>query len=388
MTHGISDEGRRKRGRSRSHNGARALHSRDPSVGERISRRDGAESQTRANSSEPSSPSPRFQVVKGKGKAVDLGRVVNDLGPSTSGSEAERVTIDKGATDPRIHGFPNAEHTVIGDSKVGNRDRAPKVLTLRQSVRAHLSLPKTEPVKVSGPNCEPENRIPGPGLRHGHPSLLERVSGMEETLGNQAISVSAVHPGVSASPYPSHSLRPVPMRPQRSTETSIKTNPTEEGSIDVDNQCADHIAHDNNVTAHADRPDRAPRVDTDDRRTHVRLGKMKNVTALDASPTTPASPPIPPVSSASAGPGETTFPAPVVGNLRRKLLERLEGERNRAIGAASGELEVERVAGNAGEDSLRAELRARNRLRARLAVAEGDRHVDILEPLGTINLSV
>jgi len=381
ITRGVSHEGGRKRSRSGSHDRARAPRSRDPSVDERTSR---SESQTIASCSKPPSLSLRPQVVKGKGKAVDLGRVASDLGPSRSGSEAERVTIDKAVADARIRGFPNVEHTVIGISKRGNRDRAPKTLTLRQSVQAHLSLPKFEPLKVSGHPDQPENRSSGPGLRHGHPSLLERISGMEEILNSQPGSVSAAHPGTPTSPYPPPSLRPASIRPQRSAGTSSSNiNPTGEEPIDIDNQRLDHVSnitHDNNSATHADRPDRASRVDTDDERTYVRLTKMKNVTVAGIPPTAPTSPPTPSVPSTPVESGGTTPPAPVVAGLRSKLSGRLDGERKRAVGAASGELEVEPVAGNISEDSLRAELKARNRLRARLVVPKGDCHVDILEP--------
>ena len=108
---------------------------------------------------------------------------------------------------------------------------------------------------------------------------------------------------------------------------------------------------------------------------------MKNVVATVIPSAAPRSPSISSVPSTPAGPGETTPPSPLLANLRSKLLEeRLDRERKRAIGAASGELQVEPVVGNISEDSLRAELRARNRLRTRLIVAKGDRHVDILEP--------
>lgn len=376
--------GKRKRSRSKSQDRARALRSRDPSVDEPASRKDRSGSQTLSSSSEPPSASPHPRVTKGKGKAVDLGRAANSLGRCTSGSEAERgVTIDKDVGDARIHGFPNPEHTVIGDSKRGNRDRRPKTLSLRQSVQAHLSLPKTEPLKVSGPPDEPQNTFSGPGLRHGRLSLLERISGMEEVLSSKPVSVSAAHLDAPASPYPSLPLRPAVIRPHRSARTSGNIGPTEGGTVGINDQRPDHISsisHENDVAAYADRPDRAPRVDTDDERTHVRLAEMKNVMAARIPPTARMSPPMPPVPSTPVESGGATTPTPVLENLRSKLLERLDGERKRSVGAASGELEVEPVVGNASEGSLRAELRARNRLRARLAVANGDRRVDILEP--------
>jgi len=80
--------------------------------------------------------------------------------------------------------------------------------------------------------------------------------------------------------------------------------------------------------------------------------------------------------------GQGAQPSSVATILRNKLLERLENERERAIGAASGEPEVEPVPGNISESSLRAELKARNELRTRLAVVKGGRHVGILEPFG------
>jgi len=98
------------------------------------------------------------------------------------------------------------------------------------------------------------------------------------------------------------------------------------------------------------------------------------------TPPTAAPPSMPQDPPTSAEQGEVTHPASVVTVLRNKLLERLENERERAIGAASRETEVEPVLGNISEDSLRAELRARNELRTRLAVVKGGRHVGILEP--------
>jgi len=97
-------------------------------------------------------------------------------------------------------------------------------------------------------------------------------------------------------------------------------------------------------------------------------------------PATATPPSIPQDPLTSAEQGEATHPASVVTVLRNKLLERLENERERAIGAASGELGAEPVPGNISEDSLRAELRARNELRTRLAVVNGGRHVGNLEP--------
>ena len=93
---------------------------------------------------------------------------------------------------------------------------------------------------------------------------------------------------------------------------------------------------------------------------------------------TPASIPQDPPTSAEQG--RTTQPDSTATVLRNKLLEKLENERECAIGAASGELEVESVPGKISEDSLRAELRARNELRTRLAVLKGDCHVGNLEP--------
>ena len=383
MRGGITEERGRKRKRPRSHDRPGALRSRGPSANERVSGRERSESKTLASSREPT-PSPHSLAIKGKGKAVDLSRVANGLGPSTSGSEAERTTIDKGAGDARIHGLPNEEHTVIGDSKRGNRDRAPKTLTLRQSVQAHLSLPKTQPVKVSGPPDEPKNRTPGPGLRHGRPSLLQRISGMEGSLSGQPVSVSALHLDISANPHPHTSQRQAAIRPQRSAATCGNIDNSEEGTVGIDNQSPDHISnitHDKNVTAHAGRPNRTPRVDTDAERSHAGLTDMKSPTTVAGIPlTAPTPPPTPPVPPTPTEPGKITAPAPVVRNLRDRLLERLDDERKRAIGAASGELEVEPVAGKTSEGSLRAELRARNRLRARLAVAKCDGHVDVLEP--------
>lgn len=314
---------------------------------------------------------------------MDLSRVANRLSPSTSKSEAERVTIDNSLLHAPIHGFPNAEHTVIVDSKRGNRDRAPKALTLRQSVQAHLSLPKTQLLKVSSPPDEPEDRTSGPPLRHGRPSLLERISGMEEVLHNEPVSVSSAHIYISTGPYKSPPQSNA-MHPQRSAGTNRDINLIRERSTNIDSQHPDHISnitYDNNFTAHAICPNRAPRADTDYERTHVGLAKMKNVVATVIPSAAPRSPSISSVPSTPAGPGETTPPSPLLANLRSKLLEeRLDRERKRAIGAASGELQVEPVVGNISEDSLRAELRARNRLRTRLIVAKGDRHVDILEP--------
>ncbi|KAF9653602.1 hypothetical protein BDM02DRAFT_3182613 [Thelephora ganbajun] len=321
-----------------------------------------------------------IQVVKGKGKAMDLDEVANSPGPPTSGSEVERATIDKEAGDAQVCELPNTEHMVIGDSIRGNRDRRPKALTLRQSVQAHLSLQKTEPHKVSRPAAGPESRISGPGLRHGRPSLFERISGMEGVPHSQLVSVSAVD--ISASPDHAHPLRPAAVQPERLGVASSNINPTEEGTIDIDNQRPDlisNIIRQDNSATQADRPDRPPRINAEDvlERTRLRLAKMKNVVVAGIPPTAPTPPAIPLDPSTPAG----AIPlVPVVATLRNKLLERLESERKRAIGAASGEPEVEPVAGNISEDSLKAELRARNQLRARLVVAKADRHVGNLEP--------
>lgn len=315
---------------------------------------------------------------------MDLSRIANDLGPSPNGGEAERAAIDEGAVSTGTHGFPKVEHTVIVDSKRGNRDRAPKTLSLRQSVQAHLSLQRAEPLKVSRLLDEPENRIAGPDHRHGRPSLLERVSGMEGVPHSQPISVAAPHSDTSVSLDPSRTPRPAAALPQRTAGTKSHISPTGEGTIVTDNQRRDpifNVTHENNLTAPADRPDRVPRVDTDDvlERTRIRLAKMKNMMVAGIPPTAPTPPPIPSDPSTPEEPEETIPPAPAIAGLGNKLLERLEGERKRAIGAASGELGVEPVAGNISEDSLKAELRARNRLRARLAVAKSDHHVDTLE---------
>jgi hypothetical protein len=306
---------------------------------------------------------------------------VNDLGHSASGSEAERITIDNGAINAPVHGHPNAEHTVIDSSKRGKRDRTPRVLTIRQSVEAHLSLKKTELLKVSRPPDESKVRIPGPDLRHGRRSLLERISGMEGTLPSQP--APAAHPDISAIPDTSYPLPPAAVRPQQSVGTSSDNIPTEEGTVVIDNHHPDPISNTickSTLTAHADRPDRVPRANTDAvlERTRIRLAKMKNAMVAGVPPTAPTPPPIPLDPSTPAELEEP--PSPAVANLRDRLLERLEGERKRAIGAASGELEVEPVAGNISEDSLKAELKARNRLRTRLVVAKVDRHVGILEP--------
>lgn len=375
VNHGIPHERRRKRSRSWSHDRAGTLHSLNPSVDEPRDR-----SGSRTSSPEPSPLFPRPQASKGKAKAVDLGTVANDLAPSTSGSEAERVTIDNAVVDARINGFPNAEHTVIGHSKRGNRDRTPKLLTLRQSVQAHLSLPKTEPVKVSGPPDELKNRSSGPVLRHGRPSLLERISGMEEIPNDKPVSVSAAHLDISTRPRPPHPLSPpVAMRPQLTPGTISNIDLAKEGTTDIDNHPPDHISnisHNTGVTAHADRSDRAPRVDTDNERTQGRPVKIESVVVTGIPSTSPFSPvpPIPLVPWTLAESKETNPFAPVVMNLRSKLLERLDGERKRAIGAASGESQVEPDVGNISEDTLRAELRARSRLRARLTPGR------ILEP--------
>lgn len=330
------------------------------------------------------SPS-RSQVTKGKGRAEDLSKVASDLGPSMNGTGGERATIDKGAVNTQVRGFPNAENTVIGDSKRGKRDRAPKALNLRQSVQAHLSLQKVEPVKVSRLLDEPGSEIPGPVPRHGRPSLLERISGMEEIPQRQPTSVSPAHVDSSANLDPPRSLRPAVAPPQAYAGTNRYIDSTGGSAIDIDSQRRNPISnvnHENDLTAPSDRPDRALRVDTDDvlERTRIRLAKMKNTMVAGIPPTAPTPPPIPLDVPTPVEPEETTPPTPVVASLRNKLLERLEGERKRAIGAASGELGVGPVAENISEGSLQAELRVRNRLRARLAVTKGDCHVDILEP--------
>ena len=297
---------------------------------------------------------------------MDLGRAVNEFGPSTS--EAETATTEVG--------FPNSEHTAIEGSKRGNRDRAPKALTLRQSVQDHLSL--DGPLQASRPLAGP-----GPDPRHGRPSLLERISRMEEVPHNQ--TVSAVHQGVSAGPDPTRSLRSTAVQPGQSGTVDNNTKPADEHTVNIGSNRADAISDlicQDNPTAQAERPDRAPRVNTNDilERTRIRLAKVKNVMVAGIPPTAPTPPPMPLDCPTPAGPGETTPPAPVVAALRNKLLERLEGERKRAIGAASGGLEVEPVGGNISEGSLKAELRARNQLRARLAAVKVDYHVGNLEP--------
>ena len=201
---GASHERRRKRSRSRSHDREGVQRLRDPSVGERerTSQRAQSASQAVTDSSGLSSPASRSQAVKGKGKAVDLRQVVNDLVPSASGGEAGRTTIDKGVGNAQTRELPKAEHTVIDNSKPGNRDRTPKALTLRQSVWAHLSLNQTEPTEVSRTPA-----VSGPDLRHGRPSLLERISGMEEVPESQLVSAPTVHVGTSAGTDPALSLR-------------------------------------------------------------------------------------------------------------------------------------------------------------------------------------
>lgn len=350
-TSGTSRERRRKRNLSRSRDRARA---RDPSV---------------------SPPPPR--VTKGKERAVDLSGVADGLSPAANGSGGERTAIDKGAVNTRV---PNVENTVIGDFKRGNRDRAPKALTLRQSVQAHLSLQKSEPLKVSRLLDELGNNISGPSLRHGRPSLLERISGMEEILHRQSTSVSPPHVNSSTNIDPIH---PLPSAPQLSAGTNGNACSAEGGTIDnQSHNPVSNVDHENDLTAPADRPDRTPRVDTEAvlQRTRIRLAKMKNTMVAGIPPTAPTPPPIPLDLPTPVEPEETTPPTPVVENLRNRLWERLESERKRAIGAASGELSGGPVAGNISEDSLQAELRARSRLRARLAVTKGDSHVDILEP--------
>ena len=387
--HDTSLERKRKRSRSRSHDSRRVKGSRDPSPNACTPQRDRSESQTLVSSSEPSSPAPHPQAVKGKGKAVELGIVANSLDPSAGGSGTARTTIDKSIGSAQIRERPNAEHTVIGISKRGKRDRTPKALTLRQSVQAHLSLQKAEPLKVSRSVAEPESATPGPDLRHGRPSLLERISGMEGAPQSQPIPVSAARPDVSTSPGSGRLLRSAAAEPRErsggASNNNININYAEEDIIDIDNHRPDpisNVTHQDNADAQAGCADRTPRVNPRDvlERTRVRLAKMKNVMVAGVPPTAPTPPPIALDPSTPAEPEETVAPAPdVIATLRNRLLERLESERRDAIGAASGEPGVEPVAGNASEDSLRAELRARNQLRARLAVAKADRHVGNLE---------
>ena len=382
-TPGTSYGRSRKRSRSMSRDKERDRRLRDASIDERTLRRDRSGSRTLATSSGSSSPVPHSQVVKGKGKAVDLGGVASGIGPSTSGAEAEMGTTDK--TVGNVRDLTNAEHTVIGDFKRRNRDRTPKALTLRQSVQAHLSLQQTEPLKVSRPPAWPKTRIPGPDLRHGRPSLLERISGMEEAHQNQLVSVSGVHLGVPAGSDPARSPRLTAGQPEEPGTDDNRINPTEQGTTDIDGPRLDPISNvinQNNSVAQAERPDRVPRVDTKEvlERTRIRLAKMKNMMVAGIPPTAPTPPPIPLDPSMPVELGETTPAVPVVATPRNKLLERLESERRRAIGAASGEPEVEPITGNISEDSLKAELRARNQLRVRLAVVKGDGHVGNLAP--------
>ena len=375
--HDITYVKRRKRSRSRSHDRERARQSQDLGIDACTLQRARSESQTLAGSSGPSSPAPRSQVVKGKEKATDLGRLANGVGPSTGGDAAGRTAIDN---VPPIRELPNAEHTVIDGSKQGNSDRAPKALTLRQSIQAHLALQKTEPLKVSRSPAGPKSSISGPDLRHGRPSLLERISGMEEVADNKLVSVSGAHADV---PGNQRSTRPLPSataQPERSGAASdnININYAGEATIDIDNHRPDPISNiidKDNGTVQAECADRAPRVNPQDvlERTRVRLAKMKSVMVAGVPPTAPTPPSIPPDPSTPAE-LEETDPAPAVTTTKNKLLERLESERRRAIGAAPGEPEVEPAVGNVSEDSLRVELRARNQLRARLAVARVDRH--------------
>ena len=382
-TRGASYERRRKRSRSKSRGRESVQQLPDTGVDEHRSQRAQSESQTLTGSSGLSPPAPNAQVVKGKGKAVDLGGFTNGLSPSTSRSEAERETIDKRVGNVQTHGLPNTEHTVIDDSKRGNRDRAPKALTLRQSIQAHLSLPQTEPLQVSRPPI-----ISGPDLRHGRPSLVGRISGMEEVSHDQLVSVSTTNLGVPACPESTVPPRSAAVQPEQPEAASNNIDTTNEDIIDIGDNHSDpdpissHVRQDNGKpTAQAERPDRVPRLNTQDvlERTRIRLAKTRNVMVAGIPPTAPTPPPIPLDLSTPAESDKIT-PTPVVTTLRNKLLERLESERKRAIGAASGEPEVEPVVENISEGSLKAELRARNQLRARLAVARTDRHVDNLEP--------
>jgi hypothetical protein len=384
--HGTSFERRRKRSRSRSHDRERAQELRDPSPEAHV-QRPVRESRLSPAPQNPRHLRPHPRTAKGKGKSGRLGESHDQ--PRTfhaGGSGTERATIDKILGSAQTRELPNAEHTVIGISKRGNRDRAPKALTLRQSVQAHLSLQKTEPVKVSRSVAEPESATLGPNLRHGRPSLLERISGMEGIPHSQPTSVSAVHPDVSASPESGRLPRSAVAQRERhgGASSNINVNYAEEDIIDIDSHRRDPISNiiqQDNAAGQAGYADRTPRVDPKEvlERTRVRLAKMKNVMVAGIPPTAPTPPPIPLDPSTPGEPEETVPPAPMVATLRNKLLERLESERERAIGAASVELGVEPVGGNISEDSLRAELRARNQLRTRLAVGKADRHVGNLE---------
>lgn len=352
----------------------------DPSADAYTLQRGWSESQTLASSSGPSSPAPGSQVVKGKGKATDLDKLANDLGQSTSGDTAGRTAIDNGARSTPIRELPNAEHTVIDGSKQGNSDRAPKALTLRQSIQAHLALQKTEPLKVSRPPAEPKSNTSGPDLRRGRPSLLERISGMEEVLENTLASVSAAHPDVTGNQGSTWVLRSATAQPERSgaASSNININYGGEDIIDIDSHRPDPISNaidKDNGTVQAECTDRALRVNPKDvlERTRVRLAKMKNAMVAGVPPTAPTPPPPMPLNPSTQAELEETKPALVVFTTKNQLLERLESERRRVIGAAPGEPEVEPVAENASEGSLRAELRARNQLRARLAAARVNR---------------
>lgn len=373
---------RLKRGRSGSHDRERARQWQDPSADACTLQRARSESQTLSSSSGPSSPAPGSQVVKGKGKATELDKLANSLGPSTSGDAAGRTAIDNGARSTPICELPNTEHTVIDDSKQGNSDRAPKALTLRQSIQAHLALQKTEPLKVSRSRVEPKGSISGPDLRHGRPSLLERISGMEEVVDNELASVSAARPDVTGNQGSTRPLRSAAAQPERSgaasSDININVNYAEEDIIDIDSHRPDPISNTidkHNGTVQAECADRALRVNPKDvlERTRVRLAKMKNVMVAGVPPTAPTPPPMP-LDPSTPAELEETDPGPVASVTKIKLLERLESERRCAIGAAPGEPEVGPVAENVSEGSLRAELRARNQLRARLAVARVDRH--------------
>ena len=371
---GASGGRRRKRSRSGSHDRGQARQLRDPGADERPSRRARSECQTLPGSSGSLPPVPHSQVVKGKGKAVDLGSVANGR------DEDERARIDK-----RVHELPDAEHTVIDDSKCGRGDRAPKVLSLRQSVQAHLSLRQTEPLKVSRPDAGSERRILGPDPRHGRPSLLERISGMEDVSQSHFVSVSTLHLALSAGPDPARSPRSAAIKLAQSRTLGGDTDPTKEYAVAIDSHHPDPIpdlAHQDNPTAQFDCPDRATRVNTKDvlERTRVRLAKMKNAMVAEIPPTAPTPPPIPIDPSTPTEPGGTTPSAPIIATMRNKLLERLESERMRAVGAACREPGAEPIVGNISERSLKAELRARSQLRARFATVNADCHVGSSEP--------
>jgi hypothetical protein len=221
---GTSYERRRKRSRSGSHDRKRVRQLRDPGVDERTSRGDRSEIHNLTNSSAPSSPAPHSRVVKGKEKAGDLGRVTNGLGPPASGSEAEWTTTDEGVGNAQIREPPIRNTRSLTIPNVGTEIEHQKHSLYVNPSKLIYLYRKPNRLRLVALPLNPGARTPGPDLRHGRRSLLERISGMEEVPHQRLVSVSAVHLDVSISPDPARPRRSAAAQPERSGAASSNIN--------------------------------------------------------------------------------------------------------------------------------------------------------------------